>query len=88
VLATELVTTQEALEPLSTDWDALAIACDRPQMAPGFVQAWWRHVAGPDARLRVVAVHDGERLVGIAPFYVDPSARRGRIDYRLPGIEL
>jgi CelD/BcsL family acetyltransferase involved in cellulose biosynthesis len=57
-------------------------------MAPGFVLAWWRHVAPPDAQPRLVTVRDEGRLVGIAPFYVEPSARRARIDYRLPGIEL
>jgi CelD/BcsL family acetyltransferase involved in cellulose biosynthesis len=88
VLVTQLVTTQDALEPLSAEWDGLAVACDRPQMAPGFVLPWWRHIAGPEARPRLVAIRNGERLVGIAPFYVDPSARRARIDYRLPGIEL
>jgi CelD/BcsL family acetyltransferase involved in cellulose biosynthesis len=88
VLVTELVTTQEALEPLSAGWDALAVARDRPQMAPGFVLPWWRHVAARHAEPRFVVARDGERIVGIAPFYVDPSARRARIDYRLPGIEL
>jgi CelD/BcsL family acetyltransferase involved in cellulose biosynthesis len=27
-------------------------------------------------------------LVGLAPFYIDPAARRSRLDLRLPGIEL
>jgi CelD/BcsL family acetyltransferase involved in cellulose biosynthesis len=88
VLVTDIATTRDALEPLSTEWDALAVACDRPQMAPGVVLAWWRHIAPPDAQPRVVTVRDDGRLIGIAPFYVDPSARRMRTDYRLPGIEL
>ena len=88
MLVTDIVTTRDALEPLSTEWDALAVACDRPQMAPGVVLPWWRHIAPADAQPRVVTVRDDGRLVGIAPFYVDPSARRLRIDYRLPGIEL
>src|SRR4029077_7831622 len=37
---------------------------------------------------RVVAVHERDELVGIAPFYVVRDGSRGRIDYRLPGIEL
>lgn len=88
VLVAELVTARSALDALGAEWDALAVACDRPQMAPGVVLPWWRHVAPANARPRVVVVRDGERLVGLAPFYVDPSARRARIDYRLPGIEL
>jgi CelD/BcsL family acetyltransferase involved in cellulose biosynthesis len=87
-LVTQTVTAQDALEPLSAEWDALAAACDRPQMAPAFVLAWWRRVASPDAQPRLVTVRERGRLVGIAPFYVEPTARRARIDYRLPGIEL
>jgi CelD/BcsL family acetyltransferase involved in cellulose biosynthesis len=88
VYVTDTVTARDGLEPLSAEWDALAVACDRPQMAPGFVLPWWRHVAPADAQPRLVTVRDEGRLVGIAPFYVEPSARRARIDYRLPGIEL
>jgi CelD/BcsL family acetyltransferase involved in cellulose biosynthesis len=88
MLDAQLVVDREALDPLVAGWDALAVANDRPQMAPGWVLAWWDHVAGPGVLPRVVAVRDGEALVGIAPFYVDPSARRMRTDYRLAGIEL
>jgi CelD/BcsL family acetyltransferase involved in cellulose biosynthesis len=88
MLVADVVTTRDALEPLATEWDALAVACDRPQMAPAVVLAWWRHIASAGAQPRVVTVHDDDRLIGIAPFYVDSSARRARIDYRLPGIEL
>lgn len=88
MLLTRVATAREALEPLAAEWDALAVADDRPQMAPAFVLAWWRHVAPAGAEPRVVTVREDERLVGLAPFYVEPSARRARIDYRLPGIEL
>jgi CelD/BcsL family acetyltransferase involved in cellulose biosynthesis len=88
VLVAQIVTTRDALEPLSAEWDVLAVACDRPQMAPGVVLPWWRHVAPDDAQPRLVTVREGDRLVGLAPFYVEPSARRARVDYRLPGIEL
>jgi CelD/BcsL family acetyltransferase involved in cellulose biosynthesis len=88
MLHAQLVDDRAALDQFTEDWDALAVACDRPQMAPGWVLAWWRHVAPPDAQPRFVTVRDGDRLVGMAPFYVEPSARRARVDYRLPGIEL
>ena len=87
-LVAQTVTARDALEPLAGEWDELAVASDRPQMAPSFVLAWWRHVAPPGAQPRLVTVREDGRLVGIAPFYVEPSARRARIDYRLPGIEL
>lgn len=88
MLDSQLVVDREALDPLFADWDALAVSNRRPQMAPGWLLAWWDHVASPGVLPRVVAVRDGEQLVGIAPFYVDPPARRMRTDYRLAGIEL
>jgi CelD/BcsL family acetyltransferase involved in cellulose biosynthesis len=85
--AVELVTDVERLGALTPEWDALASACASPQMSPAWVLAWWRHVAPPRAVPRTVAVRDGELLVGLAPFYVEPGGG-GRVDYRLPGIEL
>lgn len=46
--------------------------------------AFWRHAAAPGAQLRVVAVHDGDELVGIAPFVAEPRGG-GRIDLRMLG---
>jgi CelD/BcsL family acetyltransferase involved in cellulose biosynthesis len=69
-------------------WDELAVANKLPLMAPACVMAWWRHMAPPSAQLRALAVHDGRALVGLAPFYADLDKPRGRVDYRLPGIQL
>lgn len=77
-----------ALEALYAPWDRLAVAAGRPQMSPAWVVAWWQHLRRPAMRARVVAVRDGSEVIGIAPFFVDPGARRWRADYRLPGIEL
>jgi CelD/BcsL family acetyltransferase involved in cellulose biosynthesis len=84
---TELVTDVEALAALTPEWDALAVAGGLPQMSPAWVLAWWRHVAPPSAEPRAVVVRDGKALVGLAPYYVDPGGG-GRVDYRLPGIEI
>jgi CelD/BcsL family acetyltransferase involved in cellulose biosynthesis len=51
-------------------WDALAVAARRPYCTPGWMLAWWRHVAPAGARLRVVTVNDGPELVAIAPLCV------------------
>ncbi len=83
----ELVTDVERLEALAPEWDALAVAVALPQMSPAWVLAWWRHVAPAGVVPRTVAVREGGALVGIAPYYVDATAA-GRVDYRLPGIEL
>jgi len=82
-----LVTDVASLERLAPEWDALAVANGLPQMSPAWVLAWWRHVAPAGAEPRVVTVRDGERLIGLAPFYVE-SHGGGRLDARLPGIEI
>jgi len=87
MLDAELICAVEGLAALAPQWDALAIADALPQMSPAWVLAWWRHVAPAGAVPRGVAVRDGERLVGLAPFYVTPDSG-GRRDYRLPGIEI
>ena len=87
MLSSKLITDLEELEPLSEEWDALARACALPLMAPGWIMPWWKHMAPMGAEPRAIAVRDSDRLVGFAPFYTVPG-KRGRIDYRLPGIEL
>lgn len=87
MLNSELITDLRSLEALQSDWDALAVACALPLMAPGWVMPWWRHLAPPNAEPRSIAVRDGGELIGLAPFYV-AQERRQRVDYRLPGIEL
>jgi len=87
VLEAELVTDVERLAALAPEWDALAVANGLPQMSPAWVLAWWRHVAPPAATSRAVVVRDGAEVVGIAPFFVEPDGG-GRLDYRLPGIEI
>ncbi len=67
VLRGRLVEDADELETLRDEWDALAEAAARPFAAPGWGLPWLRHAAPPDARLRSVAVLDGERLAGIAP---------------------
>ncbi|HZV73094.1 MAG TPA: GNAT family N-acetyltransferase [Conexibacter sp.] len=87
MLEAELVTEIERLAALEAEWDALAVADALPQMSPAWVLAWWRHVAPAGAVPRSVAVRDDGVLVGLAPYYVVPGGG-GRVDYRLPGIEI
>jgi len=76
--------TLEGCEPYRSQWDALAVAEDHPFCAPAWMLAWWRHVPGPRAALRVVVVHHGDDLVAVAPFYAE--IRRGRPTcYRILG---
>jgi CelD/BcsL family acetyltransferase involved in cellulose biosynthesis len=70
VRRSELVTDEARLEELAPAWDELAVALGRSFCAPAWASAWWRHARPRDAELRVVTVHEGDELVGIAPFYV------------------
>ena len=81
-LETVLITEIEELERLSERWRELAHACSCPAALPGWQLAWWRHLAPRGALLRAVAVFDDDRLVGLAPFFVNPGRR---VDYRLLG---
>ena len=54
---------------MRTEWNALADeVVAGPNMLPGVVEAWWRHLG--KGRLRVVVARDGAgRLVGLAPLH-------------------
>ncbi len=87
MIDSELIADLQALAALAPEWDALAVASGKPACAPAWLLAWFEHLAPETARARVVAVRDGNQLVGVAPFFVD-TGRDGRVDYRLAGIEL
>jgi CelD/BcsL family acetyltransferase involved in cellulose biosynthesis len=80
-LRAELVVDAARLDSLRPEWDALAVGCRRPYCAPAWMLAWWRHAAPAGALLRVVAAFEGERLVGIAPFWAQPGRLGAR--YRI-----
>jgi CelD/BcsL family acetyltransferase involved in cellulose biosynthesis len=80
----ELIVDASRLEQLAPQWDALAWTCARPMQSPAWLLAWLRHLAAAQVALRVVAVREGQELIGIAPFYVNLAAG-GRIDYRMMG---
>jgi CelD/BcsL family acetyltransferase involved in cellulose biosynthesis len=84
----ELITNRAELAGLAPGWDELACAAGLPMMAPALVEAWWQHLAPASAEPRVVVLTEGDRLLGVAPFYVDTGRPNGRLDHRLPGIEI
>ena len=81
-LSTLLVTDEHDLHPHLAAWSELADLRRRPYCRPEWMLAWWRHAAPTGSLLRTVLVLDGERLVGIAPYFAGPG-RAGRTDYRL-----
>ncbi len=67
MLTAAVIETEQGAGEIRSDWDRLAAAASRPFAAPGWTLAWWRHARPQGAELRLVAVRDGEALVGLAP---------------------
>jgi CelD/BcsL family acetyltransferase involved in cellulose biosynthesis len=84
MLRAELITDPGGLGPVGEEWDQLAVANAQPMASPVWLLAWWRHIAPTEALARLIAVREGDALVGIAPFYVQ-EREHGRVDYRLMG---
>jgi len=63
-LTTRCFSDFESLQDKLEQWDKLACALDRPLMAPAILRAWWEHMRPEGAELRLIAVSDGEELVG------------------------
>jgi D-aspartate ligase len=66
-----VLTTPGELEALRAAWDELhrRSATDGPMLSPLWLLTWWRVFGALGRRrLAVAAFHDGERLVGLAPF--------------------
>lgn len=84
MLSADVVESLDELGPLRAQWDALATALRRPFAAPEWLLPWWRHLAPARSALRIVAVADGGRLVGLAPCFLQ-SRRLGPPEHRLLG---
>jgi len=65
-------------------WDGLAMASSEPYCSPAWMAAWWRHARPRGAKLRTIAVHEGDRLTGIAPFFARRTVA-GVMRYRFLG---
>lgn len=66
------------LAALTDDWNRLAAG--NPFRRSEWLVTWWRAFARPEWELFVLVVRDeAERVVLIAPWYVEPSLTRGRV---------
>lgn len=81
--ASIVVDDDRRLGELAPAWDELACASGCPGALSGWQLAWWRACAPAGAELRVVVVREGERVAGVAPYWVMPPKRRGATVYRL-----
>ena len=80
----ELVVSPLVLRRWHSDWDALAQASGLPYCSPDWMMSWWANAAPAGSELRVAVAHDGQELLGIAPFFV--KYRRGDVaTFRLLG---
>jgi CelD/BcsL family acetyltransferase involved in cellulose biosynthesis len=71
---TQILTATDQLAPYIDTWDNLAVSRSEPYCAPGWMLPWWEHAAPAGAQLRVVVVTDKDRLVGVAPLFVERTA--------------
>jgi CelD/BcsL family acetyltransferase involved in cellulose biosynthesis len=83
VAEAELIVDLRRAEAVAAAWDALAVARGLPMSAPAWMLGWWRHVAPRSAELRIIAVRDHDRIIGIVPLYVDLGRRSAARSYRL-----
>jgi CelD/BcsL family acetyltransferase involved in cellulose biosynthesis len=77
------LTSLDELAPYADDWDRLA--ADSPFRRWTWLSHWWRHY-GPTSdtealrsRLATLCVFDDTALIGVAPWYLECSAMRGRV---------
>jgi len=79
--ATSIIESVADLTALTDEWNALLddSAQSSFSVRPWWMLSWWRHFAPDGARLRVIVCRDaGGALIGLAPLYLDPSARELR----------
>lgn len=84
MLRTTVVTELAALKALAPAWDELLgrAAENELPLSPAWLLPWWE-VYGDRARaLRVLAFHDGDRLVGLAPLLARTYLHRRALPFR------
>ncbi len=81
-ITSEIITEPVAAGDLESEWEALLdrASVSDPTLTPTWQRIWW-DVFGPleGRRLRLIALRDGGRLVGLAPFLL-------RRHYYVPGV--
>jgi CelD/BcsL family acetyltransferase involved in cellulose biosynthesis len=85
-LAIDEIVTTEGLEAIAGEWEALWARCPgaTPFQSPAWLIPWWRHLG--EGKLLSVAVHEGGRLVGLAPLYVYTEPRTAARSLLLLGV--
>lgn len=77
-LVVQRLSTEAAFADLRDEWNRLA--SDVPFRRWEWLEAWWRHLGGPDDELHLLCVRDATgHLVGLAPWYVQSTAMEGNV---------
>src|SRR5262245_10871021 len=73
----EIIESPEQLEKLREEWSDLLAESSSAGffLTPEWQLAWWKHL-GRRRRLRILAVREGGRLIGLAPLAVAPPSAR------------
>lgn len=67
----ETFTAFDDARAIAPEWNDLAARLDGSLYStPSWCEVWWRHY-GTDRQLRVIAVRDGDDLVGVLPFAIE-----------------
>jgi len=85
VLSFEILDNEAEVDRFREGWNALSVTHALPYSSPAWMLAWWRHLAPRDARLRIVLVEEGNRVIGVAPMFV--QRRMGIARYRFLGAD-
>ena len=81
MMSAETIHDEAGLGPIEREWDDLAVTLRTPYCSPLWMLPWWRHMGDRGGELRIVTVRDGDRLVGVAPFFA--VRRGGLVHYRV-----
>jgi len=76
VIRVEPFQTPSAFDQLAEEWDTLLrrSAMDTIFLTPAYQRTWWRHLGQGD--LLLLAVREGEELVGVAPLFLTEQEGR------------
>lgn len=73
-----LASTDKELDEIETAWNALTEVSPASVFSTfHYVRTAWRHFHAPTDRLYVLSLCDGDRTLGIAPFYITTRKLRG-----------
>lgn len=81
--AVTVVTTLDGFDALKDQWNGLQDACANTSLFLSWEwqRLWWRHYS-QGRRLHIIAVWQGDRLVGLLPMYVEWYWARGLLPIR------